>query len=110
MKKKEELTFKKFQKINAKRSIEIYPDNKFDEYFYAMALAGEVGEACNILKKIKRGSKKQDEKSLEELRHELGDIATYLALLADRLGVQLDKCIIEKFNLVSEKFLSKIKL
>jgi NTP pyrophosphatase (non-canonical NTP hydrolase) len=105
-----DLTFKKFQKINAKRSQEIYPDNKFDEYFYGLALAGEVGEACNILKKIKRGSKKLDEKTLEELRHELGDIATYLALLADRLGVQLDKAIVEKFNLVSNKYNSKVKL
>lgn len=108
--KKEKLTFNKFQKINSKRSKEIYKRNKFDEYFYGLALAGEVGEACNILKKIKRGSKKKDKSSLQELKDELGDIAAYLCLLADTLGVDLEDCIVSKFNEVSDRFQSKIKL
>lgn len=63
------------------------------------ALAGEVGELCNLIKKLKRG----ENVPKEELAKEIADVQIYLDLLAARLGVELDNATIEKFNQVSVK-------
>lgn len=56
--------------------------------FYSLALAGEVGELCNITKKYVRTS----DRSLfyqNDIGGELADIFTYLLLLADELQIDL---------------------
>lgn len=63
------------------------------------ALAGEVGELCNLLKKIRCGERINE----TELKREIADVQTYLDLLAYRLGFNLDGALVLKFNEVSDK-------
>jgi len=73
------------------------------------AVLGELGEAANIIKKIERG-----DFTLEEMRQELGkefaDVQTYLDILAFRAGIDLGQATIEKFNEVSKRVNSNIRL
>ena len=64
------------------------------------ALAGEVGEAANIIKKIRRGDVTIDEVR-EELAAELADIQIYLDILAYQCDIDLGAATITKFNQVS---------
>ena len=69
---------------------------------WSNALAGEVGESANIIKKIERGDFTLDE-AREKLASELADIQTYLDLLALRAGIDLGDATVKKFNEVSER-------
>jgi NTP pyrophosphatase (non-canonical NTP hydrolase) len=73
---------------------------------WGCALSGEVGELCNFLKKIARG----DKIPKKRLKHEIGDIMTYLSLLSDDLDIDLEDAVIEKFNIVSKRWGSKYVL
>lgn len=85
---------------------------------WGCALAGEVGELCNFLKKLKREQGKPlTRESLDRIRQlqlaaakEIADVLIYLDLLAARIGVQLDTATVEKFNEVSKKYSSDIFL
>jgi len=61
---------------------------------WGCALAGEVGELCNLLKKLLRG----DNPSIEDISCEIGDVAIYLDLLSSRLDLKLEDCIVLSFN------------
>lgn len=80
--------------------------NSWSNTDWACALAGEVGELCNFIKKMRRGQAVP----IEKLAKEIGDIQCYLDLLAARLGIDLAKATIDKFNEVSRRKNSKIKL
>lgn len=75
------------------------------------ALAGEVGEACNVIKKMRRlemGMRQQRSQfTMEEFRvmlgKELADSFLYLDLLAEAAGIDLEEAIVAKFNEVSER-------
>lgn len=73
------------------------------------AVTGELGEAANLIKKIDRG-----DFTLEEIRDllakELADVATYLDILALRAGINLGKATMDKFNEVSIRVKSNIRL
>lgn len=73
---------------------------------WACAMAGECGEACNIVKKYRRG----EDISAEALGDELADLVIYADLLAARLGIDLGAAVVRKFNAVSDKRFSMIKL
>lgn len=73
---------------------------------WATALAGEVGEACNLIAKKRRG----DDIRIEDIADELSDALTYLDLLAQRLGIDLTEAMARKFNIVSERVDSSIRL
>jgi NTP pyrophosphatase (non-canonical NTP hydrolase) len=63
---------------------------------WGVALAGECGEMCNVIKKLNRyrdgiaGNKKSKEQLMEDLKQEIGDIAVYLDLLAQAIGCDLE--------------------
>lgn len=76
---------------------------------WSNALAGEVGEAANLIKKIERGDLDLDE-AREALADELCDIVTYLDLLAHRAGIDLAAATRSKWNRVSERVGSPIRL
>jgi len=66
------------------------------------AVVGEVGEAANILKKVRR----QDltlEAARPAIAEELADVLCYLILLAFRCGIDLEEATITKWNKVSER-------
>ncbi len=107
MKRKKRLTFKKFHEVNCARSkSDVKHSNDWTSMEWGCALSGEVGELCNFLKKKRRGDKIPKRK----LAHEIGDIMTYLSLLADDLDIDMEKAIIEKFNIVSRRWKSEYRL
>lgn len=117
------LTFKRLRKANVTRCEKhFHPLDSWSNAEWACALAGEVGELCNFIKKLKRLESKnfqktkayKDQVSAELLRQEcgkeIGDIQAYLDLIAARMGFELDKVTSKKFNEVSKRVGSKIKL
>jgi len=76
---------------------------------WANAVLGELGEAANIIKKIERGDFTLEEKR-KALGKEFADVQTYLDILAFRAGVDLGQATIDKFNEVSVRVKSNIRL
>lgn len=80
---------------------------------WSNAASGELGEACNIIKKLRRGDYALEERPAdpkfegmtvrEALAKELADVVCYVDLLALQLGVSLGDAIAEKFNEVSDR-------
>lgn len=74
--------------------------------FRGNELAGEVGEACNELKKIERHNLglpggKEDKTGLTE---ELADVIICVDLLAMSMGIDLGEAVRDKFNKTSDKY------
>lgn len=66
-----------------------FPDlDQKDINYQAIALAGEVGEALNVIKKYNRTDISWDE-FRERMQSELPDILIYLVLLADACDIWL---------------------
>lgn len=104
---KNPLTFDELHKINAARcNADIRPLNAWTPLEWGGCIAGETGELCNYLKKMKRG----DKIDKKVLAHELADIVSYADLLASLLDIDLGEAIREKFNIVSKRWNSKYKL
>lgn len=105
--KSETLTFKQFQDTNASRcEANMHPIKDWTPLEWIGCAAGELGEAANLIKKLKKGKKINK----QYIAYELADTISYLSLTASSLGIELDKAIIEKFNIVSDRYKSKIKL
>lgn len=71
---------------------------------WACAVAGEVGEACNMAKKIERGdfaTAADRVKAMREFAKELADVVIYADIAAYQVGEFLDEVVEEKFNEVS---------
>lgn|SRR6185436_11496863 len=64
------------------------PYSDEDQRFLALALAGEVGEFCNVVKKLWRGDDLPHAHAMIE--EELADIRIYLELVALSFHVDLD--------------------
>src|SRR3990167_10492829 len=95
---KTDLTFSQLKKANKKRQGDIYGVCKnWNHLHFTMAVTGELGELCNILKKVERGSYTMEEKK-QEIADELADIQIYLDNLATSLGVDLGTATRSKFN------------
>lgn len=73
---------------------------------WACAAAGEMGEACNLIKKLRRG----EDISPTDIGDELADTVIYLDLLAARLNISLAAAVKRKFNIVSDRVGSTVKL
>lgn len=75
------------------------------------AMAGEVGEACNIAKKLIRGDYGPDETAgIQALLDEIADVVVYADLVCQRVGGNLDLAVVKKFNEVSDRVGSGVKL
>lgn len=78
-----------------------------DERFLALALAGEVGELCNMIKKRWRDGVDLS----EECRDEVADCRVYLELIAkcfDIEGAKLDARVEQKLLKVVEKHKTRL--
>lgn len=90
---------------NATRQAEWDAGNQLDLSYRGNELAGEVGEACNVIKKLERerlgirGSRD----TLEHLAEELADVIICVDLIAMAVGIDLDEAVRRKFNTTSEK-------
>lgn len=79
--------------------------HKITPAYQGNELAGEAGEACNVIKKLERerlgiaGSRD----TVEHLAEELADVVICVDLVADRYGIDLWSAIKGKFNATSRK-------
>lgn len=105
--KKSKLSFSKLRKANVARCNKDFRSlNEWSPLEWGGALAGEAGELCNFLKKLRRGEKIRK----KDIAYELADVVTYADLTAARLDIDLGKAVREKFNLVSKRKGSRFKL
>ena len=84
---------------------------------WACAMAGECGEACNLVKKIRRlqshpswAPQDADRDLVGDVADELADVVIYADLLAQRLGLSLGEAVARKFNVTSRKVGSDVFL
>lgn len=106
-----DLTLNRLRQNNVDRCARWHPGgpNDWSMSDWAVAAAGECGEACNIVKKLNRerdkltGNKETKQELEANLAAEIADTVIYLDLLAARAGIDLAAAIIAKFNLVSER-------
>jgi NTP pyrophosphatase (non-canonical NTP hydrolase) len=76
-----------------------------DLVWRANELAGEVGEACNVAKKLARERRgwPGSRATLDQLAAEIADVIICADLLAMTEGIDLEAAVIAKFNATSEK-------
>lgn len=68
-----------------------FPSTASDFEHHALALAGETGELCNVVKKIQRGSLDHTAAGVKHsLAMELVDVFTYTLVLAGLLHIDLE--------------------
>lgn len=104
----EGLSFRTLRNANLQR----FSDYPCDEWIIAQwitALVGEVGEFANNIKKVDRGDF-SFEHVFKKLEQEIGDIQIYLDILAYKCGINLAEATILKFNEVSDRVGSPIKI
>lgn len=114
------LTFNDLQIINELRCKESFHElDSWNTCEWMCAVAGEVGEACNIAKKLKRLETSQGYRKEElgqafqltnELSYEIADAVIYLDLVATSLGFNLEDLVRKKFNITSDRLKSHRKL
>lgn len=116
------LKFEEFSASNKARSEATFAKlTDLPPEWWSNAMAGECGEACNITKKLsrlargagERWNKQPDRDALflrEKLKREIGDVAIYADLLAQREGMTLEECVRAAFNEKSEEIGSDVKL
>ena len=98
-------TYHTLRAANDARSVHWEKNGKFDASFFGCELAGEVGEACNVIKKLERerlgapGSRD----TVTHLAEELADVLIVVDLIASRYGIDLEVAVRQKFNATSAK-------
>jgi NTP pyrophosphatase (non-canonical NTP hydrolase) len=103
------LTFEALSNANYFRCETSYHDvADWSETDWATAIAGEVGEACNLIKKRRRDDGAYP--SAEDVGKELADAVIYIDLLCARMGLELGEIVANKFNEVSERVKSPVKV
>lgn len=101
------LTFAELRVANAERCVTTFhPIEDWSPLDWGAATAGELGEALNLIKKRRRGEDIPD----HAIAFELADTVIYLDLLAERLGIDLGWAVREKFNVVSDRTASPVRL
>ena len=99
------VTYATLREANIARQQEWDAGNQITLAYRGNELAGEVGEACNIIKKLERerlgirGSRA----TREQLAEELADIVICTDLVAMSEEIDLDAAVAAKFNATSEK-------
>jgi len=93
------------QYANYRRSRQWDPRNKITLLFHSNELAGEAGEAANVVKKMEReamglpGSRA----TTQDLGSELADVVICASLTANKAGIDLPTAVIKKFNETSRE-------
>jgi NTP pyrophosphatase (non-canonical NTP hydrolase) len=106
------MDFNELRRANVRRQKEWDPDNRITTLFVSNELAGETGEACNVVKKLERmrlGLRGSTD-TVAHLAEELADVVICADLLAAKEGIDLEQAIIDKFDATSAKLGLKIKL
>lgn len=100
------LSFYLLRAANETRQQEWDKDGVITLSYRGNELAGEIGEACNVIKKLERerlgirGSRA----TTEQLAEELADAIICIDLIAMQAGIDLGITTRNKFNATSEKY------
>lgn len=112
-----ELSFAALRAANASRCASSYhPIEEWSLSDWLTATTGELGELAGAIKNLRRkeaeGQSSHEIKPVErqELAYEAADVVIYLDLLCERAGIDLGEAVREKFNIVSDRVESDIKL
>lgn len=114
-----DLSFGALRAANVNRCEGVFhPIESWSPTDWATAFAGEAGEACNFVKKLRRLDGADEDLDTEQYRQELHreigkelvDTVIYADLLAVRLGINLGEAVRQKFNEVSERIGSKVRI
>ncbi len=101
--------FQALRRANTTRQVEWDGDEvlvgPLGALFKANELAGEVGELCNVVKKLVREALdiRGSQAMLIDLADEVGDVMICLDLLAAEYGIDLAYAVECKFNKTSEE-------
>lgn len=108
------LDLQKFRELNTQRAVEGFKTyQNVPITYWTTALAGEIGELCNMIKKQERvahggidGGSSYTAETIDKemLQEEIGGIFIYLDLLASLLGISIEEAVIQTFNSKSEKY------
>lgn len=100
-----QLTFAALRDANVARQAEWCPDQLPDLSFRGNELAGEAGEACNIIKKLERERHgwRGSRATTDDLLQELADVVICADLTAIQIGADLGRAVAAKFNATSTK-------
>jgi len=118
-KEKTEMKLSILRLMNVKRCEEVFhPLNAWTPTDWACAMAGEAGEVCNAVKKLRRladgtntaKDPQTESEAIKAIGAELADTIIYCDLLAARLGLDLSVEVQAKFNEVSRRMNSTVRL
>lgn len=94
------LSFAELRDANRKRGVKVWSLRD-----WALAMIGEAGEVCKVVKKLQRididdpaTHESEAPYLLADLADELADVVIYADLLADRAGINLAAAVADKFN------------
>ncbi len=110
------LTFADLRKADADRQAYWGGAENWTLADWSNALAGEVGEVCNVVKKLRRphlgtvGNDFDAAHYTAQLGSEIGDVLIYLDLLAKAAGLDLAECAQRAFNEKSAKLDMPVRL
>jgi NTP pyrophosphatase (non-canonical NTP hydrolase) len=113
-----EMTFQHLAAINFARAIRWHKAGleSWSIADWAVAMAGEAGEVCNAVKKLRRilgqtanisdedRQLNSEKEAIEKIGNEIADTVIYCDLLAQRCGLSLAEIIRAKFNKTSETY------
>lgn len=82
-----------------------------DLVMITLSKSAKVGQIANAVKKLRRHETNisqskgptTPEAALARIKAEIGDVATYLDLLATHCGLRLEDCVRDTYNAVSER-------
>lgn len=94
------IDLEEYTKFN--ESVDKYPDS-VKPVIYILGLMAELGEFCNMYKKVFRDHGGQLDKRQKEYALEMGDIGWYFERLANSMGYTLEEII----NMNMEKLQSR---
>lgn len=114
----DELTFKKFSQANKLRSKEFFDKDNNSISHWAVCSQGEgfetIAEFATLFSILSNTVKKTNgeliDTTRDKLANEMADVVTYLFVKAGRFDIDLEKYLVTKFNYVSDKIGSDIKL
>ncbi len=106
------MTFRTLRTANIERQGEWDPDNKISLVFRSNELAGETGEACNVVKKLERARLgiRGSRATISDLAEELADVVIVADLIAMQAGINLEDAVRNKFNAVSDRHNLKTRM
>ena len=98
-----------------KRLSEFAKDRNWDQFHspknLSMALAAETAELLEIFQWLTEEQSREiinNEKEISLIKEEIADVVIYLVRLADKLGVDIEKAVLDKIALNERKYPVKL--